>query len=396
MPLTENESSATCCTSAAPPHPPPPTGSVPSAPAWPSSAAALAAVSGALALVVAAGAFWVLPRNSATPTPPASPSPTTSATDGTTTTKAELDGLKFMITGPATIEGTAPFDVTLVVVNGTDSRWKGSLAAGLASDAEVPGMFEGGIVTAAAPVDGLPTDLGVTLPDPGRQYAGIMPAESVDLAAGETRTWTMSVRREPGSPALGRVTGWLPFAQQEGSRTDSTVATEAGTTIAVSPTGTNRSCATVQIGTWDRGEVKPWTVDLAYTAVVGADGKATWEEIAGLGDQGTYVDSTQTGKVRSSTVMRALGDLGAAEASGFGAELPDRPATLDPGRYVAYSGTQLVPITFAGSCGPSGEPISGTWTAYNDRTTGLLDCNTLGAGSLTIIATEAKAYCPTG
>ena len=94
--------------------------------------------------------------------------------------------------------------------------------------------------------------------------------------------------------------------------------------------------------------------------------------------------------------MTALGDLGAATPSGFGAELPDRPATLDPGRYVAYSGTQLVPITFAGSCGPSGEPISGTWTAYDDRTMGLLDCDTLGAGSLTIIATQAKALCPKG
>ena len=92
--------------------------------------------------------------------------------------------------------------------------------------------------------------------------------------------------------------------------------------------------------------------------------------------------------------MRALGDAGAAEASGFGAELPDRPATLEPGRYVSYSGTRLVPITFAGTCGPSGEPITGTWTAYNDRTTGLLDCTRLGTGSLTIIATQAKALCP--
>lgn len=63
-------------------------------------------------------------------------------------------------------------------------------------------------------------------------------------------------------------------------------------------------------------------------------------------------------------------------------------------RYVACSGTRLVPITFAGSCGPSGEPISGTWTAYDDRSTGLLDCAAPGTASA--LAAKAAELCPKG
>ncbi len=366
----------------------------------------LAAVSGALALVVAAGALWAMPRQSATPVDPASPSPSASPSIsstakpvGTTTTKTQIGGLDFVITGPAEITGTEPFDVTMVVTNLVIGEWTGTIAVGLASDAEVPGMFEGGLIGAAGEaVDGYPSNLGVTLPDPGRQFSGVMPAASVTLGEIESKTWTVSVQRDPSVPAFGRVTGWLPMAQRDGDAAGTAiVATQAGEGIPVSPVESNLSCATVTIGTWERGEVQPWTLDLAYTAVVGADGKVTWEEIAGLGDQGTGVTSTQTGKVRSSTVMRALGDLGAATPSGFGAETPDLPTTLAPGRYVAYSGTQLVPITFAGTCGPSGDSISGTWTAYNDRTKGLLDCDAVAAVTLAQpVAAKASGYCPKG
>ncbi|MGD9954432.1 MAG: hypothetical protein AB7O74_05115 [Candidatus Nanopelagicales bacterium] len=353
----------------------------------------LAAVSGALALVVAAGALWVLPRTTATPVPPATSSPTPAPTADEFTTVSEVGGLLTAVTGPFSISGTTPFDLTLKVTNDGDSEWTGMVAAGVVSDAEVPGLYEGGLVAAVDPVDGYPGGLGVALPDAVKQFTGIMPAASVTLAPGESRTWTMSAQRSATVPVTGTVLGWLPSVQRDGDTSSATVPA-GGRAITVTPAGSTLSCASVSIGSWHRGQVQPWTVDVAYTAVVGADGKATWEEIPGLGDQGTSVTTTQSGNVRSSTIMKALADQGAAEASGFGADLPDRPATLDPGRYVAYSGTQLVPIDFAGTCGPSGEAISGTWTAYNDRTTGLLDCAATEAATLTELGLKAKAYCP--
>lgn len=356
----------------------------------------LAGVAAMMAVVVGAGVFWALPRNTAAPVPPATSSPTPAPSADVFTTASEIGGLTTAVTGPSAITGTAPFEVTLKVTNDGNGTWKGTVAAGVVVDAEVPGLFEGGVITAAGDIsEGYPADLGVALPDLATQFNGVMPTDSLTLQPGESRTFTMSVKRSEAVPVVGTVRGWLPSVQPEGDATSATVP-DGGTAIPVSPAGSNLSCASVSIVPTNRGEVQPWTVDLAYTAVVGADGKATWKEVAGLGDQGMSVQSTQTGNVRDSTIIKALADQGAAEASGYGAELPDRPATLDPGRYVAYAGTQLVPIDFSGTCGPSGEPISGTWTAYNDRTTGLLDCDTLGAGSLTVIATQAKALCPKG
>lgn len=353
----------------------------------------LVGVAAVLALVVGAGALWALPRTTATPVPPATSSPTPAPSADVVTTASEIGGLATSVTGPSTITGTAPFDLVLKATNTGTQEWTGMVAAGVVVDAEVPGMYEGGLITPTDAVDGYPGGLGVTLPDPQKQFNGVMPEAAVTLAPGETKTWTMSVQRSASVPVTGTVLGWLPSVQPDGDTTSATVPS-GGTELAVTPAASNLTCASVSIVETGRGAVQPWTVDLAYTAVVGADGKPTWEEIAGLGDQGTSVTSTQSGNVRSSTIMKALGDQGAAEASGFGAELPDRPATLDPGRYVAYSGTQLVAIDFGGTCGPSGEPISGTWTAYADRGTGLLDCSTTPpAGSL---AAKAVALCPQG
>lgn len=360
----------------------------------------MAGVAGALAVVVAAGALWALPRQTATPVPPATSSPTPSDTEvigDAVVTISDVAGLETTLSGPLTVASTTPFTLELEVTNPGAEAWTGSIGAGAVVEASVPGLYEGGIINPTADVDASEVSgFGATLDSPNQQLQGVIVADTVTLAPGETRRWTFDVQRDSAYPVDGAVLGWAPYANSDATD-DEQITPEAGlSALTFTPAESNLSCATVQIGTWERGEVQPWTVDLAYTAVVGADGKATWEEIAGLGDQGTSVDSTQSGSVRSSTVMQALGELGAATPSGFGAELPDRPATLDPGRYVAYSGTQLVPITFAGSCGPSGEVITGTWTAYNDRTMGLLDCDTLGAGTLTIIATQAKALCPKG
>jgi hypothetical protein len=194
------------------------------------------------------------------------------------------------------------------------------------------------------------------------------------------------------------VSGWVVYADRVGHDDEQPVDAGKASALTITPAGSNLSCASVAIRDWTKGDVQPWTVDLAYTAVVGSDGKVSWTEISGLGDQGTLVTTNQTGKVRSSTVMNALGALGAPAPSGFGAETPDLPTTLAPGRYVAYSGTQLVPVTFAGTCGPSGDAISGTWTAYNDRTKGLLDCGAfISHGGLPPdLKSKAAALCPKG
>jgi hypothetical protein len=347
-----------------------------------------------MAVVVGAGVFWALPRQTATPTPPASPSPSASGTASTITVGTVVGGLDTVVSGPRVVDGDTPFDLTLQVTNISGGTWQGTVAAGLVSTAEVPGLFEGGLITRTE--DGVPTssNLGATLPEETVQFDGLVPDDQITLDVGESRTWTLTARRNLAAPVVGPVSGWVVFADREGHDDEQRLDAGKGSALTFTPAESNLPCASVQIGTWDRGDVQPWTVDLAYTAVVGADGKATWEEIAGLGDQGTSVMSTQSGNVRDSTIMKALGDLGAATPSGFGAELPDRPTTLDPGRYVAYSGTRTVPITFAGTCGPSGDAISGTWTAYDDKRTGLLDCSvTPDANSLGV---KAKAICPKG
>ena len=360
----------------------------------------LAGVAAVMAVVVGAGVLWALPRNTAAPIPPATSSPTPSDTaviGEAVVTISDVAGLSTTVGGRRAVSSTKIAIFELEVTNPGAEAWTGSIGAGALVEASVPGLYEGGIINPGAGVD--PEEysgFGATLDSPNQQLQGVILTDSVTLAPGETRRWSFDVQRDAAYPVDGAVLGWAPYANNEATDDDQITPVAGLDALTFTPVESNLSCATVQIGSWERGEVQPWTVDLAYTAVVGADGKATWEEIAGLGDQGTSVTSTQTSNVRSSTVMRALADRGAAEASGFGAELPDRPATLDPGRYVAYSGTQLVPITFAGSCGPSGEPISGTWTAYNDRDTGLLDCATAALSTPTELAGRAYALCPKG
>jgi hypothetical protein len=104
------------------------------------------------------------------------------------------------------------------------------------------------------------------------------------------------------------------------------------------------------------------------------------------------VISTQGSDVRSTTVARALADAGAGEATGFGAALPEQPGTLPPGSYVAYSAVRTVDISFAGTCSPSGEAITGTWTTYADTTEDVLDCADRPAPGTA--AARAAVYCP--
>lgn len=355
----------------------------------------LALAAGALAVVVAAGAVWALPRSGTAPAPPASPSPTGSAAPGdTVVTTGDVAGLTATLSGPRAVTGTTPFTLELQVTNTGAQQWSGSIGAGAVVEASVPGLYEGGIINPTADVDPAAYGgIGATLAAPNLQLQGVVLTDVVTLAPGGTRRWTFDVQRDPAYPVDGAVLGWAPYANSDASDSEETAPTAGLTALTFTPTASNLSCATVRIGTWSRGTPRPWTLDLAYTTVVGPDGRATWTEIAGLGDQGTSVTSTQAGEVRSSTVMRALDELGAATANGFGATLPDRPSALDPGRYVAYSGTRLVPIDFTGTCDPSGQAISGRWVAYDRRTTGLLDCAVQPpAGTVAALAT---AYCPT-
>jgi hypothetical protein len=356
----------------------------------------LAGVAAAMAVVVGAGVLWALPRNTAAPIPPSTSSPTPSVTEGPPVTTKGYGLLNTTVTGPSAIDGTGTFDVTLEVANVTVEPWTGTLGIGVVVEPAVLGMFEGGLVTVADSSDASGyTNLGMTMQDPAKQFDGVLLTDPVTLAPSEQRTFTITVQRNPSARVDGEVRGWFAYADQEGGTNDAAIQNELGSPIVFSPAASTLPCDTVQITSWDNSGVEPWTVDLAYTAVVGADGKATWEEISGLGDQGTSVTSTQTSNVRHSTIMAALGNLGAADPSGFGADLPDRPSTLDPGRYVAYSGTQLVRITFAGTCGPSGDPISGTWTAYSDRGTGLVDCDMFDTATpANTLAARAYAYCP--
>lgn len=351
----------------------------------------LAVVSGALALVVAAGALWALPGQSATPVPPASPSP--SVPGGEFTTTAMIDGITASVTGPSVVDGVAPFDLTLRVDNPeSGSVWRGRVAAGLLYDQLVPGYFDGDVLTST---DGSGVNLGATLPASvtTRAFGGVQMPDTVVLAPGDTRVWTFSVARNPAVAVPSGIRGWLAYLVADGTG----IVPSSGRAVTFTPSGSSLACAAVTGLTWQRGTPGAWGLESVSTATVGADGSARWVEVPGVDAAGgTTFTSTQTRNVQASTVIATLGAAGAAEASGYGAELPDMPSTLEAGRYVAYAAVRMVAVTFAGTCGPSGEPISGTWTAYADRAAGVLDCDVVAAAALPQPGAAASAYCAKG
>jgi hypothetical protein len=103
--------------------------------------------------------------------------------------------------------------------------------------------------------------------------------------------------------------------------------------------------------------------------------------------------STANGEVRVTTLARALADMGVGRPTAFGPEAAKRPTTMAPGAYVTYTAYTLLPISFTGTCSPSGAPIAGTWTSYDQLEAGIVTCSaTPQAGS---IGAEVKQrYCP--
>ncbi len=369
-----------------------------------------ARVAGAVALVavMAVAAAAVLPRVTAqTPVPPATTSPSPSAStpgDPTAGTRYEatatIAGLSTAAYGPQMVDGTGPFEVELSVENPSDKAWTGTLGVGVVATTAVPGWYDGAIFELAPDESGTQYgNFGATLMADDRQFQGVIIQKdqnggAITVPAGATRTWKMQLARNAGTAVLGPVTGWVAYAQR--SNDDATpVAVDSGYPVTVTPTTSNLSCATVESVTYQKGQPGPWGLDYAATATVGSNGKATWEEIPAVDSGvGSNVDSNQSGNVRPTTVVRALADAGASTATGYGASQPDRPSTMQPGTYVAFSAVKQVQITFTGSCGPSGEPISGTWTTYADTTEGMLDCSTEPAAGTA--EAKAKAYCPKG
>jgi hypothetical protein len=355
----------------------------------------------ALVAVMAVAAATVLPRITAqTPVPPASPSPSASATGdqaGDVVTTAEVAGLATTTTGPRSIDGTQPFEVVLTVENRSGSAWTGTLGVGLVATTAVPGYFDGAI----AGLDGgedmeKASNFAATLPD-DRQFQGVSFQDSADagpvtIPAGATRTWTVGLARDPGTAVLGPVSGWVAYGHRT-SDAGSPVALPAGSPITVTPAASNLPCATVTGLTYTVGQPTRWALDYAATAVVGSGGQASWTEVPAVDSGiGSGVSSTQEGDVRPTTVIAALADAGAGEGTGYGGTRPDQPASLPPGSYVAYSAVRGIEVSFAGTCGPSGEPISGVWTTYADTADGLLDCATVPEPGTA--AARATAYCP--
>jgi hypothetical protein len=367
-----------------------------------------ARVAGAVALVavMAVAAAAVLPRVTAqTPVPPATTSPSPSASESGLPTDgdryeatATIDGLTTVAYGPKTVDGTGSFEVELTVENRSGSAWTGTVGIGVVATTAVPGWYDGAIFELAPDADlERAGNFGATLLQDDRQFQGVMfqddaSGRPITVGAGDSRTWKVALERNAGTAVLGPVTGWVAYVQKEGSGS-TPVAVDSGYPVTVTPTTSNLPCATVSIGSFDKGTPGPWGLDYAATTTVGANGKATWTEVPGVDSGGgSNVDSTQGSDVRTTTVIRALADAGAGEATGYGAGRPDQPSSMAPGSYVAYSAVRTVEITFAGSCGPSGEPISGTWTTYADTTEAVLDCSTEPAAGTA--EAKAKAYCP--
>ena len=360
----------------------------------------------ALVAVMAVAAAAVLPRITAqTPVPPAtsSPSPSESQpgqpTDGSRyEATATIDGLATTASGPQKVDGTGPFEVELTVENRSGSAWTGTVGVGVVATTAVPGWYDGAIFELAPDADlEKAGNFGATLLEDDRQFQGVMFQEDasalpITIPAGDSRTWKVALARNTGTAVLGPVTGWVAYAQKKGSGA-TPVAVDSGYPVTVTPTTSDLPCATVSISSFDKGAPGPWGLDYAATTTVGSNGKATWTEIPGVDSGGgSNVDSTQGSDVRTTTVIRALADAGAGEATGYGAGLPDQPSSMAPGSYVAYSAVRTVQITFAGTCGPSGEPISGTWTTYADTTEAVLDCATVPEPGTA--AAKATTYCP--
>ncbi len=345
----------------------------------------------ALVMVLVAAGLVVIPRHDATP-------PVSAPTHRSTQTMEST--LIVTTEGPTRIEGETSVEATLEITNTGPTAWHGSAGVGLAFPGEVPGYVGPNQLLASAGDVGYPmiTQGPDALADRSnaQQFAG-QSVGSVVLAPGEHRSWTVRVKRYASSSVLGPVYGWLPYVDRD-STSDETVlgSLDQAARIEVTPRASDLACDTVTVTSAQVGPPRPWTLVEASRAVVGTDLAATWLPLDVPDAPTTRVD-VALGDARETTIMAAVSAYLADTATpvpATGYPSGGNPADARepvPGTYVWYAGSSLVDVAFTGTCGPSGQQISGTWTAYYRTTEGLLDCSVVPkAGTL---AVDAKRFC---
>ncbi len=348
-----------------------------------------------LVLVLVAAGLVVIPRREAAS--PASQVPTHRTTQ-------VLGGTLVVTTeGPTEISGEQPFDVRLEIANTGSSTWSGRAAVGVVTGGTVPGVV--GENPLVGPVDGLDQGAegpaatqgpaGIADPSNASQWYGLA-VPSLSLAPGQDRTWTFRMKRYAGATVMTPVLGWLPWVDPGGAVAHVVYGDPAkAASIAVTPTPSNRACDTVTVTSATVGPPGPWRVTDASRAVVGPDLAATWVPLEVPDAPGTTVDAT--GDARGSTVMAAISaylndSQTPIPATGYGSDgdVP-RPTEQVPGTYVHFSGVRLADVAFTATCGPSGEQITGTWSAFYRRTSGELDCSVVPPTDS--LAAAARRFC---
>lgn len=338
---------------------------------------------GAAALVVAlvVAVIVAVPR----PDVPAPVTPSPSPSPGSTwRTEQQLGDLDVTTEGPLTIRGTTPFSLRITVHNTGSRAWTGMVAIGLVHGAAFPGWFDGGLITNAGD-PATTADFGSALPEM-RLEGGRQVSESYDallvqgdqvVAAGASRTWTLLAARDPRFAVTGDVVGWVPFvnpSHRVGSEQFGDV--DAAARLTVTPAASTLPCADVRITSTSVGPATGWQFSEVATATVGADRVARWRDVSGLDPQSTNIVSSAGQDARDPTIAAAIAATGVGRPSAFGPPAASRPGRLDPGAYVTYAAYTLVPVSFTGTCAPSGASISGTWTSYDGIDVGLVTCAT--------------------
>ena len=353
---------------------------------------------GVLVIALVATGLVVVPRRDAAP--PASTAPTHRTT--------QVIGSTLVVTteGPTRIDGEAPFDVRLEVTNTGSSTWTGMAGVGLVTGGEVPGFIgENPLVVGAdgdahgGPAQGPAATQGpaaLTDRSSAQQWYGLS-VPSVRLEPGQSGSWTMRMKRDPSATVLDPVLGWSPWLDPDGSDTPSLYGSLGDLApVAVTPRASDRACDSVTITSASVGPLGPWQLTDVSRAVVGPDLRATWLALDVPDAPIPSVDA-RSGDARETTVMAAvsryLNDTATPiPATGYASsgDVP-QPTEQKPGTYIYYSAARMADVSYTGTCGPSGQAISGTWSAYARTTDGELDCRVVPPSG--DIALDARRYC---
>lgn len=355
-------------------------------------------IAAALALVLVGTGLVALPhRDAAGPSSTPRPTPTTSAA---TTRTTQVLGLTLVVTteGPTRIDGSAPFDVEVQVSNTAATTWRGDIGVGVLTDAAVPGMYRDPLIRGAEPlaVRGPAAVRDETSP---QQLQGAV-RRDVELRPGEVFSQAFSLARLPHQSVRGQVLGWIPWTSRAGSETDPQMGDPAqAVPLVVTPQDADLACSTVTVTSTSVGRPGEWQITSVATGVIAPPGgSARWAPSTVPAGAGTTVDAgaTPVTDYRDSTVVAAirahLADIGDRTPLYVASEPVNVELSQTPGTYVKYSAAQLVPVQFEGTCGPSGQAISGVWKAYGETRTGTLECGIAPTSD----GPDAKAleFCP--